>query len=345
MKSIRNNAIVCLLSCYASLMADPGNRELPRLAEHLEDALSDATGVFVGTMEFADVERRSENIITGSVKIISAETIWGRAISGPIELGHQRLILYGGSGRGLDIWVSVAHLMARNMPSVPVLAVFREPEKQTGLLYLQFSEDKLCARERADFQAILRLRDEVPSEDLRNELLGIANAPESTEILWSYALRRLFLLGDDLEHRVTNTFGPVLQKNGDARRIHYALRLLVSNGLSSSVVQTPGGEHSEPQRKWLRGGPCDGKALRWRLLDAFESAPNGTVALATALALLGDDPASRVHWTEAEISQIQERIIGALNNPKRAGHGLSEAQKRVIQKELERRTAETTTER
>lgn len=345
MRTIGIRAIGCLLASYASLMAEPANGDWPVLAENLEDAIPDASGAFVGTIEFSDVERRSPNVIAGSARLVSAETIWGQPISGPIELGHQRLLLHGGSGRGLDSWVGIAHLMARNIQSVPILAVFRERDRQTGLLYLQFSEDKLCARERADFQEILRLRNEVRGENLRNELLGIAVAPDSSEVLWSYALRQLFSLGDHLEGRISNTFGPDLQKTGDAKRIHYALRLLVTNGFSSSVVQTPANEQSKPHRNWLRGGPCDGRALRWRLLDAFEGAPNGAVAFATALTLLGDDPASHVRWADAEMSQIQKRIIGALNNPTRAGHGLSAAQKRLIQKELERLTADTTTER
>ena len=135
---------------------------------------------------------------------------------------------------------------------------------------------------------------------------------ESSELLWSYALRKLVKLDDDPSRRFGNVFSMKLQKTALPRRISYARQVLVYS------------EHTS-----------DGaKVILQRSLRAIEQAPNSRVAF-ISLTLLTDSGLLRLaNLTRPEKKKLHVRLTELLADPTHPLQNVDDRQRNAIDKLL-----------
>ena len=258
-----------MLTFVSSGLLDQVNEETrawPRIVPQIEYSLDRAIGAFFGTLHLYDVEKPYPNIGVVSGRIVPETSVWGQLPQKPIELGRGRFLIHGGSGSVNAVWrPALAPLLweGGDDSSVSRLFVFRVQDDEPEILYV-------CGPGRGegghippakDFLMIQKL-ETMPNDDvLREGLIGVASKAESSELLWSYALRKLVKLDDDPNRRFDNVFSMKLQKTALPRRISYAREVLVGQVLGAEMHTSDGA-----------------KVTLQRSLSMIEQAPNSEVA-------------------------------------------------------------------
>lgn len=333
-----SHIVVTVLLGYTARLS-PAAAAWPEPEVNIERALERASGAFLGTLELYDVSHESENVIMASGRVRAKESVWGALPVSPIELGRDTF-MRAGSGRGIDQWMPLVYELERGRRSQSVLVVYRSTDAETETLYVVLDQEDALARARADVLRIRELEAAPATEELREQLQQAAVGADNSDMLWSYALRKLYRITENHEDRFECIFSEPLRRAGIAKRLQYAAELLLSNNFSQSVVRIgpDGVDGRKPARsvKWVVGGPADGRRLRSEFLEVFETASSQQVAYIALGAFLEQNPATRVEWTPDELAVIRGRIEATFSNPDHPIRDLEHRKAVVLENKLER---------
>ena len=272
---------------------------------NIEDEFSNATGAFVGTLELSHIEYPNDDTVIASGRVVPRVALWGSLPSQPIELGRACLSRLGiiagsfvkGSSNRQRAWDKFAcELSDVQPPAGSVLIIYKLKNRNPELLYVILPEkvgDSLPVEE------CLTIRDlettNIPSE-LRKRLIVHATSPKSSDLLWSYALRKLVRIDDDRERKFENMFSHKLQSTLEPIRIGYAANMLTYEVIEAQLT----GSHAEDARKLMR-----------KFADAFASAPNRHAAYETLRNLARLQAVFSVHCTQMELQAIRNQLSSA----------------------------------
>ena len=284
------------------------------------------------------IDQQNQNITMTSGRVVPLEAVWGERPSAPVELGRQAF-MHAGSGPGMDFWTPFVFLLDAGRRTVPLLVLYAERDGETHILHVIVAGHGSASEERADLLQVRDFELQASGSELRNTLLNTVVSVDASELLWSYALRRLFRLAKSPDEAFDNVFNQRFQKAGIARRLDYAAELLISNGFSRSVEIVPAADDGNQEHrtlKWVIGGPTDGRIIRDRFLRAFERAPNARAAAAAVIGFTKEDQATHVTWTDEELSGIRRRVEMVWNDPKHPVHELDEQRAKWVNKSVKR---------
>lgn len=290
----------------------------------VEEAIDLADAAYLVTVHFFDTKTddSNSNLVETSVRIVAERALWGELPFqslrpprrefrvGPLTMGNnynpwnllgptvpsRRLVLLS-SGSGPDLRI------------VHVIFQARQDEEWPPI------DDLLSVRE---------LENKKDSAALREQLVEAAVDPNSSDLLWQYALRRLYLLEDDPNRRFDLIMNPrLLESDWKQMRLWYARTLLIGPGPSEADVR---------ERRISRD---ELRVVFERLLQTFETTTSPDMA-ATALNSFSDGTAKAMEYTDQEWSQIRARIRAAVENPEHPFHKLPADRQATTQRDIDR---------
>ena len=324
MKYASCTSILGLLVCPVFGSETTTSAGWPTLRGTVDQALQRADGAFRGTLEFFDVEKKNQNMVMASGRIVPREEVWGELPALPIELGRQTFLIYGGSSSGFGPW-SLGLTLDQGVRSVSLLVLYKQSEAVPEILHVVFPERKGATLLAEDLLAIRQFESEPDGELLRNKLIDAVLAPKSGELLWSYALRKLYSLEDNTGRRFDLVLSERVQRSGSSRRLWYAIRLLTGQ----IGVVTPKASSREEIR-----------SIIYKLLRTFETAPSSNMAN-VALGTFIDNPARIAQFTEAEWADIRVRVRAVCDDLHHPIHQLDDYGRGKVNNILERLLSES----
>lgn len=318
----RNTWIVGSLLTYLPLALAGEAVQWPEAkSKVLENAIDVADGAFLGTMECYDVERPHENIIVTSGRVVLESIVWGPHPGNHIELGRRTFLAHGGSGPGWHSWEMLAPSLMRGTRFFPIVILWSADGSLIEIEYvLHIDQDNRSDLSR-DLLSVRDLEREHDGTHLRTKLIEVAIDPQSTKLVWSYALRRLAGLEADLPDQFDLGLDQRIQQTGSADRLTYARGLL-----TKQIVADP-----STYRALTRD---EARVVLEKLLSTFEH-PSSPNMAAVALTAFIDQPTRTAQFTEPEWLGIQRRIQAAVRDSNHAIYRLSPGKRADINKVLE----------
>lgn len=299
----------------------------------IEDAVQLADAAFTTVLVFANVEELSPNEILVSALIRSNEPLWGTIPFDKIELepGKFPRLFLARSGKGPSPWDNVGFLWSKGVNQIPMAMLSRGQGEQVEILYVEI----IRGSDRASKTDILLIKDlESCPENaaLRDRLIDVVVDPTSSELLWSFALRKLFRLEMD----PTRRFDLVLQPKIQTAPMIESLREPFRRGrLEYAVELLTGQTHAKSEDYYRQLSPQELRVVYEKLLEVFESTSSPYMA-EVALKAFSQQRARSAEFSNQEWSQIRARFQAALNNPEHPFHNLPFERDTVAQEEVEK---------
>ncbi len=318
-------AWVCAAALCSSVCAQWREEGLVSLP--LEQALRLGNSSFVAKLQWYDV---SEHEASG--RILPTHTIWGRLPGAPIEIGRHRSTMPGQpSCLGQ---MRVGDCKEPNC-GLPIMVISRNIEARAEILFVTHSyrwkngeplTDDLVAARVYEFAS--------DGPELRRELIKVIADPDSTELLWMYALRRLYRLEDNHWDRIESLLHPQIQKSprrgeNEPGPWNYG-RLEYATGLLIGEITIGAPDYRPPS-------DTDLGFVYTKLADVFEEAPTDYMA-EVAINRFTEETTRRVRFSAPDWAGIWQRIRRALENPEHPIHKLpkNSPQRESVNQALER---------
>ena len=163
---------------------------------------------------------------------------------------------------------------------------------------------------------------------LRGELMKIIADPGTTELLWPYAIRRLYRIGENHWERVSLLTDPVIQKAPRPEPDNYVGRLECATSLLIGEPLCSGPD-------WIPPTTAELSDFYSRLGEIFADATTDYMAEVT-LRSLAEDATRRVCWGASGWGRILETVRTALDDPHHPVYRVPEDRRTSVNDSLER---------
>ena len=322
--NLTNVVSIGIITCAISIQS------FARIPEMIEDGIRQSDSAFFANVEWYATNLLSENVLEASGRVYPTRLIWGRLPEMPIAIPRQQFFLHMRSGP--NIWDE--SVRSEEGARVPIIAFSSGTGDDIKVIYvigdgikpLPSSEDVLAVR------VFDSRRD---TRGLREELIQAVLNAQGSEVLWGYALRRLFLLEDDPDRRFDLLLDSRVQALASVPRLHYARTLLTG----SRCPDYERCELPEDNPAHIRVPYDVVRATLAKLLGIFETTPYADMAEIAVTSFI-DNPAHKSEFTAQEWVEIRQRIRTALDNPEHPLHKLPAERQAHCTKVLERVTRE-----
>ena len=301
----------------------------PSLWSRIEDSMGGADSAFAGILKWHEVRRPYENIIRASGTVFPSKVIWGELPKSPIDIGEKEFLVHGGSSMW-TIWDGLGAV--REGIEIPLLFLSRGQGADLEIVCTVGADQTGTSPVPGDLLTVRALETKRDGPELREQLIAAVIRQESSEVLWTYALRKLYLLEEDperqfdlvLDSRIQEK-APYAPSKGDAGggRLWYATRLL-----TRQIPVRAGDQFHQPTSEELR-------ATYEKLLDVFEDTPSAYMG-ETVIDRFDEQPARKAEFSDQEWSRIRARIRAALDNPEHPFHKLPAERQATVQSNIER---------
>lgn len=326
MRQLISSLALSVILCVSAFGQAQGT--IPGTVEH-GIRLSDSA--FFGILEWYDLVSPFENIMEASGRIHPTRPIWGDFPDDAVEIGWHRLCRRSRGGPP-KIWDGLAR--DEDGARIPLLVLSTGTGADREIVYV-LGDGFQPLPPKEDVLAVRSLESESDTPELREELIQVVLDPQASELLWKYALRRLYLLEDDPDRRFDLVLDPRIQSQGSGPRVAYAQGLLTGREAADyakyRLVERPGGGH------YRFHGPIPEElpAIMLKLLAVFETTPSADMAHTALSSFLGN-AAHKAGFTEVEWARIRARIRAALENPEHPLHSLPAERKEAANKTIQR---------
>lgn len=276
----------------------------------VEEAVRLSDAGFLATVEFKDVETLNPNEAKASSRLVAERTLWGELPFTSMELRRRRFSLVLTLNVDDPPWGS----LAPNVPSPRFLLLSSGSGADLEILHVIFAEREDGRPPIEGLLVVRNMESEADSPELREDLIAAVIAPGSSELLSSYALRRLYSLEDDRNRRFDLVLHPRIQQSAPEWRSRYALNLLTGREIADlenyRLIEL---RADLIARQW---GPSrdDVRFALEKLLELFENTRSADMASAAIGSFIGQPPVT-AQFTEEERGQIRARIRKAVENP------------------------------
>lgn len=278
-------------------------------SQNIEDAVDVADAAFLATVEFLDPQKDERNRLEAGLRLHVVRSIWGKPPADVIEL-PRRFFPRENYGNDRDPWDKM------EKPSRPVVLLTSGRGERMSVHFVVLAEGLDELPHIKQLQTIRNWeRREEEAARVRERLTDAIVDPESRQLLWSYALRQLYLLADDPARRFEIVLNPRIQEkapmpagydgsaNSSLGRLNYASNLLM--GLVGPELLPEQSVKPEELRVVLGG-----------LLDAFETAPSPYMA-ETALGYFveSQETVRKAGLTEQQWDHIRQKVRHCVDDP------------------------------
>jgi hypothetical protein len=258
--------------------------------------------------------------------VLPKRLLWGKLPPGRVPADLEYLILIKPTGGMLDGRFGAV--------SAGSYGVFFWNDELKELRFALPSDSKNPIP-RTEVMRIRSLVSQAASDDLRRTLVEIVLQPDASDLVWTYALRRLYLLKEKGADGFEQLLNQRIQAEAPADRLEYAVALLVGKEIADPfdfLLYDDGDRY--PHGEW--GPGCKAKKRAFlRLLENLQSTPSPAMTEIT-LSLLADDSARDVQFSDEEWAEIRSRITAAVQNPEHGLHKLPVKRKEAANLMLER---------
>ena len=315
----------CAIAGVAALLpAKPLAGWPPITCYRVEHAVLRADSAFAATLEFFDVDKTNANILDVSGRIRPTLAVWGQLPGGPIELGRASFLLHGGSGGGFGPWETVVLGQRKLGQQMPILVLTSDRDSGIEILYVVPPEGEKPPPPGDHLMMIRQFESEADSQNLRERLAGVARAPESSELQWSYALRRLCRLEEDPERRFDHVLDPRLQRSSSQpMRLSYAIALLT------------GVEYVDPTSP-RKIPPDEMRTVLVKLLEALEAGESTDMAVLALGNFVNQPVGEYAVFTDQEWDDVRQRIRNVVDNPDHPIHKARDVSRESANRVLDR---------
>jgi hypothetical protein len=300
----------------------------------IEECIRISDAAFVAVLEFSDLEVLNRNEIEASARILTKEPVWGDVPFAEIPLMRRRFFSSGGgSGEGPRQWDYLGLSRIKEMNLIPIVLVSRGRGTHAEILHVQFAERNDQKLPINELVLVRELESENDSSQLRERLIAIVIDPQNSELLWSYALRKIYRIEGDPSRRFDLVLHPQIQKLSPSTealrepfrsgRLEYATELL-----TGQITARPEDYYRQPSSEELR-------TIYEKLLEVFETAPSLYMADA-ALKTFTQQQARKAEFSDLEWNQIRARIRAALDNPEHPIRKLPAERQEALQANIQR---------
>lgn len=281
-----------------------------------EEAVRMAESGFVGRLEWYDIGPSD-----ASGRIVPTHAIWGD-LPGPIEIGRRRY---------LDVSVYEGRGSVREGGSLPLLCMSRGQGGAVETLFIALSYRWKDGIPLTDDMMLIHDFELAPDTfQLRRGLVNAVADPESSELLWSYALRRLYRSEKDSLERCLLLLDPRIQRSPpptDSLPGFHGGRLGYATALLTGQVPKGLPGYAPPSADDLA-------AAYMVLVEVFEEAPTPYMAR-IALERFCDEPTRHTNLPAATWFESSSRIRAALQNPDHAVHKTTGETRKAVNDTLE----------
>ena len=181
----------------------------PSLWSRIEDKIGGADCAFAGSLQWHDVRRPYENIMLASGRVFPSKAIWGELPKSPIDIGQKEFLVHGGSSMW-TIWDGLGAV--REGIEIPLMFLSRGRGPDLEIIFVVGPDQTGTVAPPEDLLAVQALDAMRDGPQLREELIEAVISPDSSELLWAYALRKLYQLEDDPDKRFDLVLHPRIQE-------------------------------------------------------------------------------------------------------------------------------------
>ena len=279
----------------------------------VEDCIRISDAAFVAVLEFSDLEELNRNEIEASARILIKEPVWGDVPFVEMQLMRRRFFSSRfGSGTGPRQWDFLGLHRIKEMNLIPILLVSRGNGAEAEILHVQFAEQNDQKLPIDELVLVRELESQNDSSQLRERLITAVIDPESSELLWSYALRKLYRLEDDLNRRMDLVLHPQIQELAPSTE---ALRDPFRSGRLEYATELLTGQiTARPEDYYRQPSAAERRTVHEKMLEVFETAPSPSMAEAT-LKTFTQPPARKAEFSDQEWSRLRARIRAAVEKP------------------------------
>jgi hypothetical protein len=278
---------------------------------------------------FIEYAVRSEAAFEGILKedhALPKRTLWGKLPAGRVPADPEYLIVIKRTGGTLDGRFGAV------LPGSYGVFFWNDEQKELAFALPFDSKTSVPRRELMRIRSLVLRAD---SDDLRQDLLQIVLQADASDLLWTYALRQLYLLKKKAEDGFDLLLSQRVQAEAPAERIEYAVAILFGKEIVDPSVYLvyDDGVHY-PHGEW--GVSCKAKKSAFlRLLENFPNTPSPAMVEVT-LGVLADAAALDVQVNDEEWMDIRARIAAADQDPEHPLHKLPAKRKEAADLVVER---------